>query len=160
MVGRQFGVWVARGALLVGLVALGGCANVVSGVYGSDATDPAPAGSQPGTAASTAPLRYDIDPDAECPVINVPNGAASYSSGRSQLTISNFARECKLAGPDSATIKVGVEGHVVLAAGASGGTYSAPLRISIRDRDEHVVYTKVIRVSAAVPASVANRDLV
>jgi len=151
MVGRQFGVWAARGALLAGVVALGGCSSsVITGVYG---TPPPDTSAQP---VSTGPARVDFDPDTECPVINIPTGAASYGTPNgSQFSISNFARECDLASGDTITIKIGVEGHVVLA-GSGGGTYSAPVRITIRDRDEKPVYTKVIRVSATVPAGAGN----
>jgi hypothetical protein len=136
---------------LAGVVALGGCSSsVITGVYG---TPPPDTSAQP---ASTGPARVDFDPDTECPVINIPTGAASYGTPNgSQFSISNFARECDLASGDTITIKIGVEGHVVLA-GSGGGTYSAPVRITIRDRDEKPVYTKVIRVSATVPAGAGN----
>jgi hypothetical protein len=150
MVGRQFGVWTVRGAMLAGLVgsllSLGGCASVVTGVYGAPAEDPAK------TAVDTpaGPVRIDFDPDTECPQINIPNGASYYGNSKtSQVVISNFARECDLSGPTSVTVKVGVEGHAVVASGG-GGSFSAPLRITIRDRDEHVVYTKLIRVSTSM----------
>ena len=146
MVGSQYGVWAARGALLAGVFALAGCSGTgtfISGVYG---TPPDPAKTDVATASG--PARVDFDPDTECPVINIPTGAASYGTPNgSQFSISNFARECDLASGTTVTIKVGVEGHVVLAA-AGGGTYSAPVRISIRDNNEKAVYSKVIRVSA------------
>jgi hypothetical protein len=150
MVGRQFGVWTVRGAMLAGLVgsllSLGGCASVLTGVYGTPPEDPAK------TAVDTpaGPVRIDFDPDTECPQINIPNGGSYYGNSKtSQVVISNFARECDLSGPTSVTVKIGVEGHAVVASGG-GGSYSAPLRITIRDRDEHVVYTKLIRVSTSM----------
>ncbi|WP_307432998.1 hypothetical protein [Labrys monachus] len=147
MVGRQFGVWAARGALLAGLAALGGCSNsIITGVYGT----PTEAESSSTPSTPSAPTRVDFDPDAECPVINVPNGASFYTSGGAQMTISKFARECDLSGPASVTIKIGIKGLAILKQGGAG-TYSAPLRITIRDRDEHTAYTKVLRVAASVP---------
>jgi hypothetical protein len=147
MVGRQFGVWAARGALLAGLVALGGCSSsIITGVYGSPSDY---ASSTP--SASNVPIRVDVDTDAECPQINVPTGSSFYSVKGAQITISNFARECDISGSAAVTIKVGVQGLAILGKGAGAGTYSAPLRISIRDRDSHVVYTKVQRVDVAVP---------
>jgi hypothetical protein len=153
MVGRQFGVWAARGALLAGVVALGSCSSsIITGVYGSPTEADAPA--QP--AAPTGPVRVDFDPDSECPEINIPTGSAAYGTPNgSQFSISNFARECDLASGTTVTIKIGIEGHVVLA-GSGGGTYSAPVRVTIRDRDEKVAYTKVIRVSAAVAPGAGN----
>jgi hypothetical protein len=148
MVGRQYGVWAARGALLAGLVALGGCSSsIITGVYGTPTADSS--SSAPST--SSAPTRVDFDPDTECPVVNVPNGASYYDSrGGARMTISKFARECDLSGPASITIKIGIKGLAILKT-AAAGTYSAPLRIAIRDRDEHVVYSKVLQVAASVP---------
>ncbi len=146
MVGRQFGGWAARGALLAGVVALGGCSSsIITGVYGTPAPETTTA-----HPADASPPRVEFDPDSECPAINIPTGASSYGTPNgSQFSISNFARECDLASGDTVTIKIGVEGHVILA-GSGSGTYSAPVRITIRDRDEKPVYTKVLRVSAAV----------
>ncbi|WP_448953675.1 hypothetical protein [Labrys neptuniae] len=151
MVGSQYGVWAARGALLMGVVApailLGGCSSsVITGVYGTPTEAAAPTPTQ---TASQAPLRVDFDPETECPEINIPTGAAAYGSPNgSQFSITNFARQCELSGTSAVTIKIGVEGHVALA-GSGGGSYSAPVRITIRDRDEKPVYTKVLRVSAS-----------
>ncbi|QEN89888.1 hypothetical protein FZC33_27835 [Labrys sp. KNU-23] len=146
MVGSQYGVWAARSALLAGVVGpallLGGCSSsVITGVYGTPTEAAAPT-----QTASQAPLRVDFDPDTECPQINIPTGAAAYGPPSAQFSITNFARECDLASGNTVTIKVGVEGHV---ASAGGGGYSAPVRITIRDRDEKPVYTKVIRATAA-----------
>lgn len=146
MVGSQYGVWAARSALLAGVVApallLGGCtSSMITGVYGTPTETATPT-----QTASQAPLRVDFDPDTECPQINIPTGAAAYGPPSAQFSITNFARECDLASGNTVTIKVGVEGHV---ASSGGGGYSAPVRITIRDRDEKPVYTKVIRVSAA-----------
>ncbi|WP_454815308.1 hypothetical protein [Labrys neptuniae] len=148
MVGSQYGVWAARSALLAGVVApallLGGCtSSMITGVYGTPTETAAPTQTQ---TTSQAPLRVDFDPDTECPQINIPTGAAAYGPPSAQFSITNFARECDLASGNTVTIKIGVEGHV---ASAGGGGYSAPVRITIRDRDEKPVYTKVIRVSAA-----------
>jgi hypothetical protein len=155
MVGSQFGVWAARGALLAGVFALAGCSGAgtfISGVYGTPSEMNTPAT----PAAPTGPTRVDFDPDTECPAINVPTGMASYGTPNgSQFSISNFARECDLASGNSVTIKIGVEGYVALA-GSGGGSYTAPLRISIRDHDERSVYTKVIRVSAAIEPGTAR----
>lgn len=148
MVGSQYGVWAARSALLAGVVApallLGGCSSsVITGVYGTPAETTTPT---PTPTASQAPLRVDFDPDTECPQINIPTGAASYGPPSAQFSITNFARECNLASGNTVAIKIGVEGHVSTA--GSGGGYSAPVRITIRDRDEKPVYTKVLRVSS------------
>ena len=146
MVGSQYGVWAARSALLAGVVApallLGGCtSSMITGVYGTPTETTTPT-----QTASQAPLRVDFDPDTECPQINIPTGAAAYGPPSAQFSITNFARECDLASGNTVTIKVGVEGHV---ASSGGGGYSAPVHITIRDRDEKPVYTTVIRVSAA-----------
>jgi hypothetical protein len=154
MVGSQYGVWAARGALLVGAFALAGCSGAntfISGVYGTP-----PDVNATTTATPSGPTRVDFDPDSECPAINIPSNAASYGTPNgSQFSISNFARECDLVSGTTVTIKLGIEGHVILA-GAGGGTYSAPLRISIRDHDLKAVYSKVVRVSATVEPGAAQ----
>ncbi|PRH87842.1 hypothetical protein C5L14_07985 [Labrys okinawensis] len=150
MVGSQYGVWAARSALLAGVVTpallLGGCSSsVITGVYGTPTETAAPQQTQ---TASQGPLRVDFDPDTECPQINIPTGAAAYGPPSAQFSITNFARECDLASGNTVTIKIGVEGHVSVAGGGGGG-YSAPVRITIRDRDEKPVYTRVIRATAS-----------
>jgi hypothetical protein len=157
---------------VVALAALGGCggggATFLSGVYGSAAQEQAPNPNiTPGvngvtvtSTESAKPVVIPVDPDEECPVINVPAGMSSYASYagaaspenvRYQLVLSNFARECTLVSGTSIGIKIGIEGRVLIGEKGSPGTYSAPLTINVRDRDNNSVYTKTVQVSASVP---------
>lgn len=154
MQSRPWGIVAVKSGCLATLLALGGCGGITSGLYGSAGEDAAQ--QQVEARAETGPIKIPIDPDEECPQINVPAGTSSYApSGggdiRYQARISNFARECVLEGGTAARIKIGVEGRFLLGLGGGSGSYSAPLRIAVRDQDTNVVYSKVIRVSGTIP---------
>ena len=70
---------------------------------------------------------------------------------RFQARISEFARECILNPGNTVTIKVGVQGLVILGEKGSPGTFPAPLRISVRDRDGKIVASNAQRLSVTVP---------
>jgi hypothetical protein len=152
----------ARGfGLASALLALAGCESVKSGLSGSAATEAATeqAAAAAGTTAN-GPIRVDFDPATECPQINVPAGTsayASYAGGqdsanvRFQARISNFARECTLLPGNMVGIKVGVQGLVILGEKGAPGTYPAPLRIAVRDRDGTVVSEQRPRLSVTIP---------
>jgi hypothetical protein len=162
MNGGRMGAAAAMAAL-AGSLALGGCESVTTGLYGSAAQEAATTQSQAEAQAadSTTPVRINIDPAADCPQINVPSGMSSYASYagepstfsvRFQARIAEFARECILNPGNTVTIKVGVEGLMLLGEKGVPGTYPAPLRIFIRDRDGNVVASSDKRLSVTVPA--------
>ncbi|MDQ0470383.1 hypothetical protein [Labrys wisconsinensis] len=173
MVGGRIGIWAARCMAAAALAALGGCGggsggpSWFSGVYGSAAEEQAPNPNiTPGvngvtvtSAESAKPVVVPVDPDAECPAINVPSGMSSYASYagaaspdnvRYQLILSDYARECSLVSGSSIAIKIGIQGRVLLGEKGSPGTYSAPLTVTVRDRDAKTVYSKTVQVSASV----------
>jgi hypothetical protein len=156
MVGGRMGSVLKCSAMLAALTGLGGCASMVSGLYGSAATEEASA-----TASASGPkvARVDIDPDAECPQINVPIGASSYASYageaspgnvRFQARIAQFARECVLNSDNTVTIRIGVDGLVILGEKGAPGTYPAPLQILIKDRDGQVVFSQASSRSVTI----------
>lgn len=153
MIGRRIGIWTRRVAGLAPVLLLGGCASVVTGIYGNGGTDSAPPAAQP----LTGPAVVQIDPDAECPQINVPSGSSSWAGGkdasatRYEVVLAQYARECVLNPGNQATIRIGIEGRVLLGEHGSPGTYSAPLRIAVRDRAGNFVYNQVRRISVTVP---------
>jgi hypothetical protein len=112
-------------------------------------------------AQPAGPVRVNMDPDAECPQINVPLGQSSYSSFagesspanyRFQARISEFARQCILNPGNTITVRIGVQGLVILGEKGSPGTYPAPLRIAIRDRDGNTIWTASQKPSVTIPA--------
>jgi hypothetical protein len=166
MIGDPIGSRAVRLAVLSGvMMTLAGCGggNLLSGVYGSAATEPVGPMTSKGVPIETAsaPIRIDFDPAKECPSINVPAGTSAYAAYagqaspdnvRFQARISDFARECTLAGGNSVSIKVGVKGLVILGEKGSPGTYPAPLRIAVRDRDGTVVASNSQHLSVTIPA--------
>lgn len=125
--------------------------NALSGIYGSAADEPQTTALQSG-----APTRLDMDPSAECPQVTVPTGMSAYAPGaassaiRFQASIQDFARECVLNPDNTVTIRIGVQGLMILGERGGPGAYTAPLRIAIRDRDGRPVYSKLHKVGARI----------
>jgi hypothetical protein len=130
-------------------------ANLVSFNHSSsESTDQA--GS---TGAQTAAV--DTGPkEINCPQIEVQDGTSAMriggdanSSVRYQFDISETARECKVEGAQFA-IKVGVAGRLLIGPAGSGGAYSAPLRVVVRDDNtQKPVISKLYKVEANATAA-------
>jgi hypothetical protein len=152
------GVKSARGALAIGLLTLvcgiepasaQGIGDTLRNVFGFGGTAPTPA----------VPQGFEV-PD--CPRVDVVEGGAAlrtYAGGRtgspeslrSQLTISNVAREC-IGQPDgSIAVKVGVEGRALIGPAGSGGRFDAPVRVVVK-RGDQVFANRVRRIPVTVPA--------
>ena len=96
-----------------------------------------------------------------CPDVEVLDGTASlrfYAGGqggenvRYQYSLGEIARECGVSG-NQVALKVGVEGRVLLGPSGSPGSFSVPVRISVRrEKDGQIAASKSYRVSANVPA--------
>jgi hypothetical protein len=75
-------------------------------------------------------------------------GGDANSSVRYQFDITETARECKVEGAQFA-IKVGVAGRLLIGPAGSGGAYSAPLRVVVRDDNtQKPVISKLYKVDA------------
>jgi hypothetical protein len=110
-------------------LAVAGCASIesVMGPVGSwfSAGTPPPSTPAPAT-------------DADCPQITVRTGASTWqlpggaraTAVRYQGTLGQLARECAILG-DTMTIKVGVEGRVLVGPRGGAGTVEVPLRIAL-----------------------------
>jgi hypothetical protein len=161
----RFGRTAARGAGLAALFAMAGCAGGstnLSGLYGSAVTE-AEQGEIAAAPSQTTdrPIVVNFDPATECPQINVPAGTSSYATYagepgaanfRFQARIADFARECVLNSGNTVTIKIGVEGLVVLGEKGSPGTFPATLRIAVKNRGGKVVSEQLRKLSVTVPA--------
>ncbi|GBU19785.1 MULTISPECIES: hypothetical protein [Methylobacterium] len=102
---------------------------------------------------------------AYCPTIDVPEGGAALqvaggrmgdaASIRTQITLGRLARECTRLQDGSITVKVGIEGRVLLGPGGRPGKFDVPFTVAIRQNEKTVV-SRTRRVSATVPAGEAQ----
>jgi hypothetical protein len=121
---------------------------------------PAPAAAPAPAAQARYPDAVNQDVDFDCPVLDVSaNGASIRDFGgaadagaqalRNQISITNLARECKDAGANI-SMKLGVEGSVLLGPAGSPGTFTVPLLFEARLKDK-VVATRRETLSVTIP---------
>jgi hypothetical protein len=89
--------------------------------------------------ATPQPLSGAADPNWDCPIVDIRTGASTLqthagrdaSSGlRYQASIARVARECAVAGP-TMTVKVGVQGRIILGQAGCPGQMEIPLRYAL-----------------------------
>jgi len=98
----------------------------------------------------------------DCPTVDVRPGAAtlqSTSTGRDasagtlryQMTIAQTARECAVLGA-TMTIKVGVQGRVILGPAGAPGRVDVPLRLALvqEGMTPKTIWTKFYKVAVAI----------
>ena len=95
--------------------------------------------------------------DMSCPAVGVMEGAAAFRVGRGgssdvahQASLTDVARECRYMGTQM-SVKVGVQGRMLIGAAGKPGTYTVPVRVAIK-KDEKVVASRFTRVSVTIPA--------
>jgi hypothetical protein len=146
---------------------LGACSSVpsmpsVSSMFGSSSGSSA--------ADANASVANTLPANFECPSIQVRQGASTLTNSanpaeptamnlRYQVTIGTTARECRMAAGNVVSIKVGMQGRVIL--GPEGGAPSSidvPLRYAVVQEaiDSKVITTKLDRISVAIPPSDTN----
>jgi hypothetical protein len=117
-------------------------------------------------ASATAALPADF----ECPQVQVRTGASTLTSSTNpaeptamnlkyQVTIGTTARECRMGPGNMVSLKVGMQGRVILGPeGGSPGSVDVPLRYAIvrETVDTKVIATKLDRIAVAVPESENN----
>ena len=144
-----------RAFALLGLAALAGCGAPGEGGPGI--------GTMLAVAGTTVPpaAKAQIE-DVHCPQVGIAEGGStirSYAGGRvgdaaglrSQISISELAREC-VGQPDGSTlVRVGVEGRALLGTGGAAGRYDVPVRIVVKS-GSRVIATRVRRTAVAIPA--------
>jgi hypothetical protein len=152
----------ARWALaLLGLSALAGCGA------------PGESGSTLGNMLTFAgptvppPVKAQIE-DVYCPQVGIAEGGStmrSYSGGRvgdatglrSQISISDLAREC-VGQPDGTTlVKVGVEGRALIGAGGGAGRFDVPVRIVVK-RGDKIIANRLRRTAVSIPVGQAGAN--
>lgn len=147
--------WAA--VVLVGL--LGGCStieNVVGPVGNMNIFNQGPAA--PNADNPNGPPRVNADED--CPAASIRQGASAWAQSdgqgptnvRYQASIVQIARECALLG-DTMTVKVGVEGRLVVGPKGSPGTVMIPIRIALVQEgpQPRPVVSKFYAVQVSVP---------
>lgn len=155
-------------------LALAGCAGGGNsqGTFGAPGVDVEPgAGTrisdQPvagvgGTSAAPPSLTVGTGPNAvdySCPVVDVRTGAGTWqvqgNGGlKYQATLATLARECAISGTNAMTMKVGIEGRVVLGEKGTPGGLSVPIRIAVVQEGPNpkTIATKFFTVPLNIPA--------
>ena len=77
---------------------------------------------------------------------------------RYQVTIGTTARECRLVGNNLLSIKVGLQGRVILGPEGTPGTVDVPVRYAVvrEGVEPKTITTKLDRVPVSVPANDTN----
>jgi hypothetical protein len=157
--------------LLSGCLSLqgSGVASTVANVVMFQSTNPKPSNEAPVSAVGPAAQPVE-DRIATCPPVTISDsGAAIRSYGgqvgdsqalRNQISINDVARECIGNNADgSFTLKLGVQGRVLIGPAGSPGTYQANLRMVVK-RSDKVIASRVARVGATIAAGQSGADFV
>lgn len=150
-------VFTGRAASQVALAAATACLLAGCGSSGSSSTGGTIGNllmfgaTTPPPAAPEAPIEV-----FDCPPVTVVEGRAAMRSGegasvRSQVAISELARECTGRADGTTVVKVGIQLRALLGPGSGAGRFDTPLSIVIK-RGEQVLATRSRRVALAVPA--------
>jgi hypothetical protein len=130
-----------------------------SSVFGSSA----PAGDANASAAS-----LQLPANFECPSVTVRSGAATLAASsdaettatnlRYQVGISTTARECRMSAPNMVSVKVGVQGRVILGPQGAPGTFNVPIRYAVvyDGVPQRTITTRLERISVTVPPDDSN----
>jgi hypothetical protein len=124
---------------------------------------PAPPANAEAPAAAAQAMASD-----DCPTVDIRSGASTYAIGppgadptattlRYQATLARTARECSvLAG--TMTVKVGVQGLVILGPAGGPGQIEVPIRLALVQEgvEPKTIWTKAYRVPVTIPPGQAN----
>jgi hypothetical protein len=110
--------------------------------------------------------------DVECPTMDIRQGASTYSVAapgqepnatnlRYQASIARASRECHLLGTNM-TIKVGLQGRVLLGPAGDTGQLEVPVRLALVEEgmQPKAVWTKLYRIPVTVPPGQTNVSFV
>ncbi len=147
-----------RSFAAIAVLALAGCGGIgtlgESASGGADNVRMAIFGNPQAIPAEKLP---EDQPDLNCPAVAIMEGGASHRIGRPgsnevshQASLVDVARECRF-GPGQFTLKVGIQGRMLIGSLGKAGTFAVPVRIAVK-RGDTVVATRVARVSATIPS--------
>lgn len=135
----------------------------VTSVFGNNGKPAANANASATTGLASLPENF------ECPDVTVRQGASTLTASanptepnalnlRYQVTIGTTARECRLEPGGMLSIKVGMEGRVILGPAGAPGAVDVPIRFAVVQEgiEPKVIVTKLDRVSVAVPPNDSN----
>jgi hypothetical protein len=130
----------------------GGSSRSLSDVFGSSSGS---SFAQAGTSGAGNSTEFD---SADCPPVDIRHGASTFSVNtaaknpaeavlRYQGSFAQTARSCSRAGP-TMTIKVGVQGRIILGAGGGPGQVDVPIRFALIEEGikPKTVWTKFYQV--------------
>lgn len=128
-------------------------APTLPSIFGSGST----AGGNDATAAYAPPT------DFECPGVTIRQGASTLMVSadgaeqsplnlRYQVGFAQTARECRLVG-DTLTMKVGIQGRVILGPAGGPGQIDVPFRVAVvrEGVEPRTIVTKLERLAVAIP---------
>jgi hypothetical protein len=169
----------ARAAMLILFLAAAGCSSLdiigssspsdsSSGSFTQRVKNLFSAGSSTGQEKVAATAPAGPDPNLECPSVTVRSGAAtlavnapgvdpSPTNVRFQASVSQTARECAVSAGNM-TMKVGIQGRVILGPAGSPGKFEVPMRLAlVREGVEpRTIWTKLYRVPVTVSPGETN----
>lgn len=150
---------VAVMSVLMGALLAGCSSTSLSSIMGSKS---ATADAANASAVAPVPLSF------ECPQVGIREGASTLSVSanpadqspvnmRYQVSIGQTARECHLVG-QTVTMKVGIQGRVILGPAGGPGVVDVPLRLAVVKEgiDPDPITTKFQRLSVTVPEGSTN----
>jgi hypothetical protein len=142
-------------ALITGVALLSGCSSASSVIERYETTGAISAMSQP-------PLKKQSTTKAECPGVDIRPGASTLNIAvktegatgndlRYQLSMGQTARECRVQ-DGSMSIKVGVQGRILLGPLGTPGSVDIPLRYAVvREGPEpRLIVTRFKRIGATI----------
>lgn len=172
---------VAPAGALAAVLLVSGCSGG-SGLFNS-AVAPAPAPAAASSSSGSHSLKSEVAqffsgssdkgsqpvagaaPDVECPYIEIRQGASTLTisgggenaamSLRYQGTFVRAARQCSVAAGQM-TMKVGVEGRIILGPAGGPGQVDVPLRIAVVDESPaglKPIVTKLIHIPVAIQSA-------
>ena len=105
----------------------------------------------------------------ECPSVTVRSGASTLTASsdpegstatnlRYQVGITTTARECRMSGPNMVTVKVGVQGRVILGPQGTPGQVNVPIRYAVvyDGVPPRTITTRLERITVTVPPEDSN----
>jgi hypothetical protein len=166
---RRSGVF---GAATLLSVALAGCGGSLTGsadwfpsLPGFSSPKTATVGGDGSALAAAEPLP---SMDDNCPSVEIRTGASTLAIAaksqaatagdlRYQLSFTDLARQCSLAGPDI-RMRVGVRGRLVVGPAGAPNQVDVPIRFAVVQEgvDPKTITTKFKRLTMAVPPGAAN----
>jgi hypothetical protein len=165
-VGRRMS---AGAALLTAALALAGCGST-SDIFKSSPLDVFSSSSKATVDKTNASASADdaIDPDLDCPGVQIRTGAATLMIGskpgegepsaldlRYQGSIVRTARECHVSG-GVMTMKVGIEGRIVTGPAGGPGEVVVPLRLAVVQEGPNpkAIVSKFAQIPVTITAAV------